>query len=52
MVMLLARSRAVSRRLLARARKMPTMRNDRQIMVTEKTFRARNCQRLFPVVRR
>jgi hypothetical protein len=50
--MLFERSRAVSRRLFERARKMPEMRNERQMMVSEKRFRARNCQRLFPVTRR
>jgi hypothetical protein len=33
-------------------RKIPAIRNDRQMMVTEKTFRPRNCHRLFPVTRR
>jgi hypothetical protein len=31
---------------------MPEVRKDRQMMVTEKIFRPRNCQRLFPVTLR
>jgi hypothetical protein len=34
-------------RLLEREKKTPTMRKERQMMVTEKAFLARYCQRLF-----
>jgi len=36
-------------RLLEREKNTPRMRNDRQIMVTEKKFLARYCQRLLAV---
>jgi hypothetical protein len=39
--------RAMCCRLLDREKNTPTIRKERQMMVMEKKFRARYCQRLF-----